>query len=449
MFKERFNRNKSLIRESWAISWPMSLIMFTLFLIGLTDIYVAGKFGKEIQAAYGVAYQIYFIFSIIAFALTVGAVSVVSRLFTSEKVQEFRAAVGSSMIIAFIAGTCMSLLSFALARPLVYSVSIPGPIKASVTQFMKMYSLGLLFSYLLISTNGILRGCKMIRFSLLTMVVVCVLNIILIIILALHSPLGFTGIALATVISTFIGCLFNFVFVKKLVPGVFRFRRDISKEIVAIGWPAGLMQVFWQLGAAVLYLILGVLPKNNIEIMAAFTNGLRVESAVFLPAFAFNMAAAVAVGNLLGKKSKNEAFKAGIITAGLGVALVSVLTLLVIVRARSIASFLSNDPTVVSESMKYIYISFFSEPIMAWGVILAGALNGAGDTKGVMFITASSIWLVRIPLAYLLGISSGLGAVSIWWVMNLSIIIQTVFMTRRYFRKDWLFIGEKLVDQAV
>jgi hypothetical protein len=39
----------------------MTLIMFFEFLIGLTDVYIAGKVGKEIQAAYGFVIQLYFI----------------------------------------------------------------------------------------------------------------------------------------------------------------------------------------------------------------------------------------------------------------------------------------------------------------------------------------------------------------------------------------------------
>lgn len=62
-------------------------------------------------------------------------------------------------------------------------------------------------------------------------------------------------------------------------------------------------------------MILGALPKNNVEIMAAFTNGLKIESAIFLPAFAFNMANTVVIGNLLGRNDKEGAFRAGIITA--------------------------------------------------------------------------------------------------------------------------------------
>ena len=38
-----------IVRESWAMSWPMILIMFFEFLIGITDVYIAGRFGKEVQ----------------------------------------------------------------------------------------------------------------------------------------------------------------------------------------------------------------------------------------------------------------------------------------------------------------------------------------------------------------------------------------------------------------
>ena len=94
--KLKEERMRSLFSQSWSMSWPMTLIMFFLFLIGLTDVYVAGRISKEIQASYGLASQIYFILSIIVFALTVGSVSIVSRLYTSDKKEEFFVRVGNS-----------------------------------------------------------------------------------------------------------------------------------------------------------------------------------------------------------------------------------------------------------------------------------------------------------------------------------------------------------------
>ena len=48
------------ISRSWEVSWPMTLIMSFEFLISLTDVCVAGRISKEVQAAYGFVAQIYF-----------------------------------------------------------------------------------------------------------------------------------------------------------------------------------------------------------------------------------------------------------------------------------------------------------------------------------------------------------------------------------------------------
>jgi hypothetical protein len=66
----------------------MSLIMLFEFLISLTDVYITGKVGKEIQGAYGFVIQICFIFFVGANALTVGTVSVVSRWFAAGEGSE-------------------------------------------------------------------------------------------------------------------------------------------------------------------------------------------------------------------------------------------------------------------------------------------------------------------------------------------------------------------------
>ena len=60
---------KNFLRESWSMSWPMTLIMFFEFMTGLADVYIAGRVGKEIQAAYGFIIQLYFVFIIVGNAL--------------------------------------------------------------------------------------------------------------------------------------------------------------------------------------------------------------------------------------------------------------------------------------------------------------------------------------------------------------------------------------------
>lgn len=434
-------RIRAMIGECWSLSWPMTFIMLYEFLIGFCDVYIAGKFGKTAQAAYGFAFQLYFVFIIIGIALSVGIVSVVSRLYASQKTEEFKTAVDSSLIIAAVFGFIFGITGVLFSGDLINILNLPQEIKAYTIPLMKIYSLAFLFDYTLMAANGILRACATIKQSLWIMSIVCAMNIALDFLLAFATPLGFKGIALATVISIFTGAVLSLYCIKKSITRL-KFSMSIAKNILNISWPSGLLQVFWQSGALVLFLILSLLPARSVEIMAAFTNGLKIESAIFLPAFAFNMANAVVVGNLLGKKEERYAFRGGIITAVMGVAIVGILTIIVMLNAGRVAGLLSDNNIVVTESMKYIYIALLSEPIMAWGVILGGGLNGAGDTKSVMAAVITSVWLVRIPLCYILGIYFGFGAIAVWWSMNASILIQSIIITKRYYSRKWIAKAE-------
>ena len=428
----------SYLSRSWSVSWPLTLIMVFEFLIGLTDVYIAGKVSKEIQATYGFVIQLYFVLIVIANALTVGTVSVVSRLYTSGDKTELNKAVFSSVMASAGAGIVLAIAGIFFSPTIIKYLNIPEELKHFAVPLTKIYAMGLLFHYLLINCNGILRSCQMVKRSLKTMALVCGFNIALNFFLVFHTPLGFRGIAAATASSVFIGSVINLVYVRNIMAGMKYFSLNLVKKMIDIGWPIGLLQVLWQLGSMVLYLILSALPEHRIETLAALTAGLRIESIIYLPVFGFNMANAVIVGNLLGEKKKEDAFQSGIMTMALGVCVVTLMVVIVIFNARWIASFLSSDAIVIRESVKYIYISMISEPFMAWGIILGGGLIGAGDTRSVLIRVALSVWLIRIPLAYIFVVLLGFGAVSVWWSMNISQFVQAFVMSKRYFNREWL-----------
>jgi len=434
----RLSGLKGHICRSWSVSWPITVMMSFEFLIGLTDVYVAGRIGKEIQASYGFVIQVYFVLIVIANALTVGTVSVVSRLFTSGDREALSDAIFSALVAAAIGGAILSVAGIIFTPAIINRVNIPAELKPLIPPFVTIYALGLFFHYMLINCNGILRSCDRVKTSLGTMTLVCLMNVGLNLLLVFNTSVGFRGIAVATASSVFIGSLLNLRQVWQLMTPGKRFAWVTVKKVINVGWPIGLLQTLWQLGSIVLFLILSALPENRVEILAALTTGLRIESAIFLPAVAFNLANAVIIGNLLGQKKQEETFRSGMVTAAIGVVIVATLAVVVVLNARWIVSFLSNNEIVIKESVKYLYINMISEPVMAWGIILAGALNGAGDTRGVLRNVALSLWLVRIPLCYLFVVVLGFGPVSVWWCMNLSQFVMASLMTKRYLGRRWL-----------
>ncbi len=426
------------IWNSWSMSWPMIVIMFFDFLISLTDVYIAGKIGKEVQASVGFVSQIYFVFVVIANAITVGSVSVLSRLFTSGDRETLSKAINTIIITTVAAGCLLGMSGIEFSSSIIRLLNVPETLKEYGVPLIRIYSAGLIFHYFLINSNGVLRSARMVKHSMATMAVVCILNIGLNFTLVFHTSLEFRGIALATALSVFTGCLLNVIHIKKLFTITSKYSIQVIRKVLNIGWPSGLQMVAWQVGSAMLFVILSALPEKNIEIIAAFTNGLRIEAAIFMPAYALNMANAVIVGNLLGQKRSDYAFKGGIVTALIGVCIISVLTILVILNARTLSMLLSGNNIVIGESTRYLYISMISEPFMAWAVIISGALNGAGDTRGVMRIVVFSQWIIRLPLGYLAGVMMSFGPAAVWWSMNASILVHAVFITKRYFKKRWL-----------
>lgn len=426
-----------LMKTSWKMSWPIMVMMVFEFFMSMTDIYIAGRFGEAVKAATGLASQVYSFFIMTGHALTIGAVSVLSRLFTSDDKKKFRSAVFTSVISAFSFGVIICIIGVTFSSKIATLLNAPEEVKGYASSLIKIYFLGIIFHMTLINMNGVLRSCKRVTVTMGVMVFAAILNIILVLYFYNFTDLGFQGIAISTAVSITSASIINMVIMFRIISKTYIFSLPILKQILSIGWPGGIVSLSWQLGGTALYAVLGMLSYNSVEIMAAYATGLRIESAIFMPAFAFNMANAVIVGNLMGKKKYNEAYKSGLTTAFISVSVVTVMIVVIVLNARSIAELLEPNPVVVNEIVKYIYICMIAEPFIALNLAMTGALNGAGDTKAVMFYAMLNVWVLRLPLAYILGIALGFHAAGIWWALNSGFFLQSALSTRRFISKKW------------
>lgn len=426
-----------LMKTSWKMSWPIMVMMVFEFFMSMTDIYIAGRFGEAVKAATGLASQVYSFFIMTGHALTIGAVSVLSRLFTSDDKKKFRSAVFTSVISAFSFGVIICIIGVTFSSKIVTLLNAPEEVKGYASSLIKIYFLGIIFHMTLINMNGVLRSCKRVTVTMGVMVFAAVLNIILVLYFYNFTDLGFQGIAISTAVSITSASIINMVIMFRIISKTYIFSLPILKQILSIGWPGGIVSLSWQLGGTALYAVLGMLSYNSVEIMAAYATGLRIESAIFMPAFAFNMANAVIVGNLMGEKKYNEAYKSGLTTAFISVSVVTVMIVVIVLNARSIAELLEPNPVVVNEIVKYIYICMIAEPFIALNLAMTGALNGAGDTKATMFYAMLNVWVLRLPLAYILGIALGFHAAGIWWALNSGFFLQSALSTRRFISKKW------------
>ena len=442
---DTFTRGK-LATTIWQISWPMMLIMVFNFAVGFTDIYVAGLISPEVQAAVGFVSQLYFLLIIIANAISTGSIALVSRNIGAANGAHAVSNAKQSLIFGVFCAIGLTLTALLFYPEIIAIAGFPSPIRATAETFFRIFACALGPNYLLIISNGIFRASGEVKKPLLTMFIVSAINVIgdFVLVFGLFSlpRIGYAGIAVATAFSVSVGMVINlFLFSthrwKHLYKGPWTIAIATVKQIIALGWPAALLQIAWNAGSIILYNILGRLGHHSITALAALTNGLRIEAIIFLPAFALNMAASVLVGQNLGAGNPARASTLGWKIALIGALTLSTLAAIIFIWAEAFASLLAKDTLVLKETVRYLRITMFSEPFMALSLTLAGALQGAGDTRGTMQIIIIGMWLVRLPLAYLLALVFNLGAPGVWVAMLISMIFQGVLMSCRFYWGRW------------
>jgi len=104
---------------------------------------------------------------------------------------------------------------------------------------------------------------------------------------------------------------------------------------------------------------------------------------------------------------------------------------------RQIVSFFTNDPQVIALGIGPLRMAGWLQPISAASMIFSGALRGAGDTRYPMVATGLSIWLVRLPIAYLLAHIVGWGLQGAWVGMAADIGVRAAFNYLRFRSGRW------------
>ncbi|MHB8772330.1 MAG: MATE family efflux transporter [Syntrophales bacterium] len=436
----------SLWRNIWQLSWPMLLIMIFDFFVGFADVYVAGFISPQVQAAVGFVSLLYFFVIIIANAISTGTVALVSRAIGGGDFGRALEVARQSLLFGCLVAVLVSLIGLLFPRQIIAVAGFPPEIREIAETFLRIFAIALGANYLLLISNALFRASGDVKKPLVTMFFVMTVNVagdfILVFGLWGVPPLGYPGIAVATAVSVTLGMGINLLLLSRtrwraITGRAWGLRQEAIRQIVRLGWPAAMLQIAWNAGTIVLYNILGRLGETSITALAAIANGIRIEAMIYLPAFALNMSASVLIGQNLGAGNPDRAERMGWRIAGVGIVILSALAVVVFIRAEAFAALVAKDPAVLAETARYLRFNMLTEPFIALSLSLAGGLQGAGDTRGTMWVIVIAMWLIRLPLAWLLALTLGFGAAGVWAAMVASMVCQGLLMARRFHRGQW------------
>lgn len=399
---------------------PMLLGNVIQQLYNFVDMIIVGKVvGTEAINAVGNSIQVIWVLISLAVGISVGIGVVISQFYGAKDLKKLKVAIDTMFVFVFICSLILTAVGILFSDDLFRLMNLPEEVLPYATEYFNIYVSGFVLMFGFYATSAILRGLGDSLTPLWFLIASVVLNVILDILFVVQWGWGISGAAWATVISqgvAFIGGALYLRYKGSIINLQFRtfnFDWSIFKTSFRIGLPSGLQTSFVAIGGIILYSIVNDFGN---ETGAAYAGALRIDSLASLPAMQFAAALSTFVGQNVGAGKFDRVRRGLKVTWFMSSAVSIFVTLIVITFSGSLMRLFTTDPEVIRIGQSYLYIVCAFYVIFGSMFITNGVLRGAGATIIPMFITLVSIWILRIPISYLLSREwSGLGSDGIWW----------------------------------
>ncbi len=100
-------------------------------------------------------------------------------------------------------------------------------------------------------------------------------------------------------------------------------------------------------------------------------------------------------------------------------------------------SLFTEDQALVESGVSVLYLMAVNQIFLNAYIVMSGALRGAGDTGAVMRITSMRLWLIFVPMTYVLIQYTGFGVSSVWVAEITSFFVFLLFLVRRFHSRKW------------
>lgn len=383
----------------------------------IVDSIIVGRtLGKVALGAITTTLPINFFILSLTLGITMGSTIVIGQYYGAKDMKNLRKTVDTSFVFIMLCSMVIAILGYFFSYKILEFLKVPENVISQSAMFLKVTFLGipLMFGYNIISS--IFRGVGDSKRPLYFLMFSSIINIILAILFVIVFNLGILGSAYATLIaqgsSFFIGLFYinrkNDVL--KINLKNLQFDKGILCSILKIGVPAGAQYLLVSVGTMLLQ---SLTNGFGTETITAFGAAGRIDSIGTMPAITFSSALSSFVAQNFGAGNYERVKKGFKSTIIMSVAIVLCMTLIIQIFKNGIMAMFVTDKEVIGIGMKYLAVNsvFYIFPTIQF--ITYALFRGAGDSIIPMIISVTSLWIIRIPIAYFL--SSKIGSGCIYW----------------------------------
>jgi multidrug resistance protein, MATE family len=199
----------------------------------------------------------------------------------------------------------------------------------------------------------------------------------------------------------------------------------ILREILRYGIPSG-VQI--ELELAVFFISAVWIGTLGASPIAAHQVALNVVAMTYMVPLGIGAAAAVRVGQAIGRRDPHGARRAGWVAIVMGAGFMALCGIALVTAPHAIARAFSDNENVVVAAVSLLQVGAIFQLFDGIQVVSAGALRGAGETRLPMLTVLFAYWSAGLPVGYWLCFHAGWGARGLWVGFCIALIIVGIVL---------------------
>lgn len=422
------------------LSIPSMLAQISTVMMFFIDASMVGHLGAEASASIGLIESTTWLIGSLLSAAATGFSVQVAHFIGANDFVKARQVFRHALICGLLFSVCLALIGVAIHLPLPYWLGGGSDIADNSSRYFLIYALALPFIFLYHTSEMMLKSAGNMHTPSVMAILVCICDVVFNYLFIYIFKMGVVGAAYGTALAYICISLPN-LWLAACQNKILNLRQDAArfhwvKEYVRnackISIPIAIQNILMS-GAQIVSTMI-VAPLGNIAI-AAHSFAITAESLCYMPGYGIGDAATTLVGQTHGANRMDLCKNFAYMTVGLGMAVMALMGVVMYVFAPEMIGLLSPVESIQELGTTCLRIEAFAEPFFAASIVTYSVCVGAGDTFKPAAINLSTMWFVRLTLAY--GLSKSYGLEGVWIAMAVELTFRGILFLMRLFRGSW------------
>ncbi|CCU78545.1 hypothetical protein HSACCH_00696 [Halanaerobium saccharolyticum subsp. saccharolyticum DSM 6643] len=447
-----------LWKEALTLAWPVMLNHIFTTAMRTTDMILMGYFGPAAVTAVGLGDVWESIILRIALGLGTGSISLISQesgTNTAAAEANKDTILSQVILISFIIGIPFVFIAFFFAEKMISILGAAPRVIELGAQYLLIIFAAAPFRIIAIVAARALQGSGDTRTPMVVEIFSNLINIILSVGLSLgigiFPQIGVPGVGIGTFTAkTMSAIIYILIFLSpksefNLKNPIKNFNFILIKQLFKVSSPKiaqGLYQSFITFPFNSIVLLFGT------EAAAAYHIARRVFQQLIAPMHrSYYTVTAILSGQKIGAAKIEESKKT--VEAMLILTIVSIgsFSLLIYFGSPDLVRLFGDNPETLKIAVRFLKALSLGGPVITIYGVLAGHLNGAGNTNSAFFANVISQTLLKLALAYLLAVYFELGLLGILIALPADFFGRAIWVGRKYLSNDWIAEADILISE--